>query len=134
MSLYLCVFAGDREPTGIDTGSYADFNALRSHIVRELEGGVAGSRFPMFILHSDCDGEWPWTSCQALRDEFTEAAAEMRKRPACAFASAWQARVASRPPRNELESFIDVDGDVLLERLAELAELALQLRQPILFQ
>ncbi len=134
MSLYLCVFAAGREVAGIDAGAYADFNALRDYIVGELEGGVAGSRFPTLILHSDCDGEWPATACSALRAELAAAAAEMQVRPACAFPSDWQRHVALQPPRNALESFIDVDGERLVERLRALAGTACALQQPILLQ
>jgi len=58
MGLYLCIFDGEEDVNGVEIGSYADYNALRDYVVRELELGKAGTRFPTFVLHSDCDGEW----------------------------------------------------------------------------
>ena len=72
MGLYLCIFDGDEDVDGVEVGAYADYNALRDCIVRELEAGEAGSRFPTFILHSDCDGEWTVAECQRLQGELTE--------------------------------------------------------------
>lgn len=124
MSLYLCVFQGDREVAGVEAGSYADFNALRSYVVNELENAVAGSRFPVFILHSDSDGEWPLKDCAGLRDELATVIEAMKNRPALRFPG----------PRNALESFVDIEGQPLPESLHRLAEMALICGQPILFQ
>jgi Immunity protein 70 len=137
LSLYLCVFAGDREIAGVEAGPYADFNALRETIVAELEGGAPGSRFPTFVLHSDCDGEWPVAAVAALAGELASIAAALQARPPRPFFSDWQreaARSRGREPRNACESFVDVDGEFLLERLQGLAEAALREKQPILFQ
>ena len=112
MSLYLCVFAGDREVDGVEVGPYGIFNALREAIVRELEGGIPGSRFPTFILHSDCAGEWPAAAAAALGAELAAIAAALSLG----------------------ERFVDVDGEPLLARLQALVAAAQERRAPILFQ
>lgn len=117
MSLYLCVFEGSDEIEGVEVGPYANFNALRDAIASQLEGGTAGSRFPTLMLHSDCDGEWDLDACARLKTELSAIAAEAGLRHASAFGS-----------------FLDVDGQFLLERLQALVETALRRRQPILFQ
>lgn len=137
MGLYLCIFDGDEDVDGVEVGAYADYNALRDCIVRELEAGEAGSRFPTFILHSDCDGEWTVAECQRLQGELTEIVTALKERPAIRFSSAWQETVAKSiglDPQNAFESFIDVDGEFLLERLQSLVKNALARGLPILFQ
>src|SRR4051812_11141718 len=94
MGLYLCFFDGDEDVDGVEVGSYADYNALRDYVVRELEAGRAGSRFPTFVLHSDCDGEWSVVQCESLRNELAEMAAALKERPMVPFNSDWQKVVA----------------------------------------
>jgi hypothetical protein len=130
VSLYLCVFAGEQEMEGVEVGPYSDYNALRRYIVEEIEGGVAGSRFPAFVLHSDCDGEWSVADCPKLRSELAEISAAMKERPPVAIE---ETRAQVRPT-NAFESFVDVDGQFLLERLQTLVDVALQKGRPILFQ
>lgn len=137
MGLYLCIFDGDEDIDGIEVGSYADYNALRDYVVCELEAGTVGTRFPTFDLHSDCDGEWSVAECQRLQSELAEIVAALKERPAIAFTSEWQKRVAKSiglKPQSAFESFIDVDGEFLLERLQNLVRKALERRSPILFQ
>jgi len=137
MGLYLCIFEGDEEVDGIDVGYYADFGSLRDYVARELEHGKTGSRFPTLMLHSDCDGEWSVADCEKLRKEIAEIASALKVRPAIGFVSDWQHAVAKSialNPRDAFESFIDVDGEFLLERLQGLVENALRHRLPILFQ
>ena len=137
MGLYLCIFDGDEEIDGVEVGAYADYNALRDYIVRELEQSKAGSRFPTFVMHSDCDGEWSAVHCEQLKNELTQIITEMKERPAMNFASEWQKNVAKSiglVPKNAFESFVDVDGEFLLERLLRLAERASERNLPILFQ
>jgi hypothetical protein len=136
VGLYLCIFDGDEDINGVEVGSYADFGALRDYIVRELEL-QAGARFPTFILHSDCDGEWSVADCQKLQVELDEISVALKGRPATAFSSDWQRVVAKSiglKPQNAFESFIDGDGEFLLERLQNLVKDALARRLPILFQ
>jgi len=52
MGLYLCVFDGEEELDGVEVGFYADFGTFRNAVVRHLENGKAGSRFPTLIHHS----------------------------------------------------------------------------------
>ena len=137
MGLYLCIFDGDEDIDGVEIGSYADYNAMRDYIVHKLEAGKAGSGFPIFVLHSDCDGEWSTDECEKLQNELFEIVANLKQRPTVEFASDWQKNVAKSiglNPQNAFESFIDVDGEFLLERLQSLAKNALKHRLPILFQ
>jgi hypothetical protein len=137
MSLYLCIFDGNEETAAVEVGGYADFDALRQYIVAELEEGRAGSRFPTLILHSDCDGLWSVDDCVRLRDELAAIIAAMRLRPSVPPSWAWQREMAQetgRKPRSALESFLDVDGEVLLEQLEGLVRAALASGRPILFQ
>ena len=137
MGLYLCIFDGDEDVDGVEVGAYADYNALRDYVVRELEAGNAGARFPTFVLHSDCDGEWSVVECQRLHGELAEIVEALKERPAIDFASEWPKRVSKSiglQPKNAFESFIDVDGEFLLERLQSLAQNAIERRLPILFQ
>jgi hypothetical protein len=137
MGLYLCIFDEDDEIDGVEVGSYADFGALHDYVVRELDAGREGSRYPVFVLHSDCDGEWPVSDCERLQSELAEISAALKQHPPVAFSSDWQKSVAKSiglAPQNAFESFIDVDGEFLLERLQNLVKNALGRRLPILFQ
>jgi len=137
MSLYLCVFAGHQEMAGLDVGSYADFNALRRTIAETLEGGAAGGRFPVLMGHSDCEGEWSAEACLKLRDELATIITEMKAGPPLPFSGDWQRSVADAralKPGSAFESFIDVDGEFVLQRLLGLVEAALGEGLPILFQ
>jgi YD repeat-containing protein len=135
--LYLCIFDGDEDVDGVDVGAYSDYNALRDVVVRQLEAGKPGSKFPTLINHSDCDGEWSVADCEKLQVEPAEIATTLKARPPFRFLSEWQtalARSIGLSPRNAFESFIDVDGEFLLERLQNLVQSALDRRLPILFQ
>jgi hypothetical protein len=137
MSLYLCIFQGDREIAGVEVGGYDDFAALRRYIAAELEGGVPGSRFPVLMTHSDCDGEWPVESCGQLRQELGAIIKEMAGRPPLRFPSLWQENAAGDAgvkPASAQESFVDADGEILIARLEKLAEAAISSGRPILFQ
>jgi len=137
MGLYLCIFDGDEEVDGVEVGHYSDFNRLRDYLARELEGRNRGSRFPTLMLHSDSDGEWSAADCARLVLELTAIIAEMRGRPPVPFVSQWQQHVARSVglvPKNAFESFIDVDGLFVLERMLHLATVALDRSLPILFQ
>ncbi len=137
MGLYLCISDGDDEIDGVEAGHYANFNALRDYIVRELEDGKAGSRFPTFIIHSDCDGEWSVAECEKLQSELAGIMTALKTLPAIPFQSDWQkttAKLVGLNPKNAFESFIDVDGEFLLERLENLVDGALERQLPISFQ
>ncbi len=137
MGLYLCIFKEEEELDGVEVGSYSDFNSLRDFLISELESDKAGSLFPVFILHSDCDGEWSPTDCKKLQVELGEISKTLEGMPPVPFNSDWQKNLASRIgliPKNALESFIDVDGELLIDRLQKLVELAIKKHLPILFQ
>jgi Immunity protein 70 len=137
MGLYLCVFADDEEVAGVEVGPYADYNFFRSYLVKELEGGKPGAKFPTLILHSDCDGEWSVEECKKLAGELDVISEELKRRPPLGFSSEWQQAVAKSiglVPRSSFESFIDVDGEFLIERMRGLVDVALKEQLPILFQ
>lgn len=138
MGLYLCVFDGDEELEGVEVGSYADFGDFRDSIAQQLEGGRRGSRFPVLMLHSDCEGSWAPDEAARLEGELRTIAAEMRERPSVPFRpGSWQAELTRQlglKLRTLLDSYIDVDGEPLVERLIELAEIAQREGKPILFQ
>lgn len=138
MGLYLCIFDSDGdEVDGVEVGTYADFGEFRDFITRELECGQAGNMYPTLIRHSDADGEWSVEACEALRRELADVAAALKRRPAIAFVSDWQKRVAASSglkPQSAFECFVDVDGELLIDRLQSLVESAVERRLPILFQ
>lgn len=137
MGLYLCVFDGDDELDGIEVGSYADFGTFRDTVRDRLEQGRAGSRFPVLMSHSDCDGEWSPDEADRLRAELEVVARELASLPSVALADGWQRAVARQlgvKPRNLAECFFDVDGEPLVERLIGLCACAVRRGLPILFQ
>jgi len=137
MGLYLCVFDGDEEVDGLEVGPYTDFDTFRSCVVRGLESGAAGSKFPTLILHSDCDGEWSPREAEKLEKELVEIGDEFRRRPPIAISSDWQKQVVKRfglKMNNLNDCFFDVDGEPLLERLINLAKISRGRNLPILFQ
>ena len=137
MGLYLCVFDGDDEIDGVEVGPYKDFGELRDYIVRELEGGRAGTKFPTFILHSDRDGEWSVEDATKLLAEMEEIISSMKARNPLPFVSEWQRKVAKNiglAPKSAFECFVDVDGEFVLMRIHNLVRVALERRLPILFQ
>ncbi len=137
MGLYLCVFDGEKEVDGVVVGTYVDFDVFRSAVVNRLEHGVPGSQYPTLILHSDCDGEWTVKQCAELEKELQTLAIAFRGLPPSDYSSDWQkgvAKLLGLQPRNLYESFIDVDGEPLIERLLTLCRVAQQRGQPILFQ
>lgn len=139
MGLYLCVFAAggqDEELEGVEVGSYDDFDRFR-RAVHELEPDDWGGRFPVLMLHEDSDGAWSADEAIALELELRTIASEFENLAPQAFPAGWQAEVAKQfgvVPRSLRDSFIDVDAEPLLDRLAELAGLASRERLPILFQ
>jgi len=137
MGLYLCIFENEEDVDGVDVGSYGDYNHLRNTIVQVFEGGEAGSRCPVLTLHSDCDGTWTPEECMRLEKEVLAVIDVFKQRPAIPFHSPWQAEVAKGiglRPANLYESFIDVDGEPLLDRLLKLTRAAQHRNAPITFQ
>jgi hypothetical protein len=137
MGLYLGVFDKGDEIDGVEVGPYADFNALRAYITGVLEQGQAGTKFPTFIIHSDCDGEWSVADCVKLTSELSAIILAMKGKPPQPFVSDWQkyaAKSTGLSPQNAFESFIDVDGEFVLDRILYLVKVALDRKLPILFQ
>ena len=138
MGLYLCIFDDEEiEIDGLEVGSYGDFGYFVDTVVRELESGKSGSRFPILTLHSDSDGEWSPDECVTLSANLREISKEFKKRSPAPFHSEWQLEVAKLlfiRCETLYDSFIDVDGEPLLERLLELCEKAIATKYPICFQ
>ena len=137
MGLYLCVFEDDEELDGVDAGSYSDFNFFRGVVTNQLEGGTPGAKYPTLILHSDCDGEWSVEECRALQEELESIVDALAQLPPVGFDSDWQCAAAESlglQPGNLYESFIDVDGEPLLERFLGLCRFAQDRGRPIIFQ
>ena len=136
MGLYLCVFQDDDELDGVDVGSYGDFNRFRS-IVQEHEHCLPGSSCPALLHQHDSDGEWTTDQCAKLEKELQAIAQAFRASPPIEFESDWQREVARQlrlQPQDLYESFIDVDGEPLIERLLVLCRLAHERGLSILFQ
>ncbi len=144
MGLYLCISQPsenqDEDPEEIDgvaVGAYSDFADFRDTVLREVENGAHGSLCPVLQLHSDCDGEWSPDECVRLRAELARVKRVFLERPARP-PGGWQAQVIAElrlPPRQSLfDSFIDPDGQPLVDRLDELCAQAIRLQLPISFQ
>lgn len=137
MGLYLAIFEGDNELDGVEVGSYADFSAFRSAIATHLEGGVPGSRYPILMLHSDCDGQWSSEDSAGLAAELMAITGVFMDLPAEPLGEGWKAELAKSlglRPSNLYDCFFDVDGEPLLDRFMGLARLSIEGGLPILFQ
>ncbi|PHS18686.1 MAG: hypothetical protein COA78_01500 [Blastopirellula sp.] len=137
MGLYLCVFEKDEELEGVEVGSYSDFEFFRSSVTNYLEGGVVGNKFPILLSHPDSDGEWTADDCQRLKEELSEIADRFKQFPPIPFGAEWQQQVSDFFGLNLsslYDSFIDVDGEPLLERLIQLCNVATEHDCPIIFQ
>ena len=137
MGLYLCIFDDDNELEGVDVGSYADFEFFRNSVTALLEEGVGGRRFPTLIIHSDSDGEWSLPECLTLKEELISIAGGFQLLPGVPFRAGWQQQVSNLiglRPTTLYESFIDIDGEPLIDRLIRLCDVAIEQQVPILFQ
>jgi len=137
MGLYLAVFDDENEVDGVEIGAYSDFGDFRGAVVGNLESGVAGSRFPTLILHSDCDGEWSPTEAAVLEKELKTIGMLFRKIPPVPLTVGWKIQVAKMlgiSPGNLYDCFFDIDGEPLLERLIGLTQTSQSRNLPILFQ
>jgi hypothetical protein len=137
MGLYLAIFDGDDELDGVEVGSYADFAAFRSTIATHLEDGVAGSRHPTLMLHSDCDGQWSPDEATVLEVELTAITEAFMELPPEPLGEGWKPEVAKSlglRPASLYDCFFDVDGEPLLDRFMGLAKLSIERNLPILFQ
>jgi len=140
LGLYLAIFQSeeiDEEIEGVECGGYKDFSWFRSTVIEQLEAGNRGSRFPTLLLHSDCDGHWTPEDASLLLEELTVISQETRNLPPIPFNSDWQQDIAHQVglhPKSLFECFIDVDGEFLLDRLADLARICIERSLPIEFQ
>ncbi|MCA9625765.1 MAG: hypothetical protein KC731_42375 [Myxococcales bacterium] len=137
MGLYLCVFSELDELEGVEVGRYDDFAFFRRLVTSRLESGDDGSRYPTLINHSDCDGEWSPAEARLLKSELLEIKERLGAEPPADFNSDWQREVAKLVglrPQTLAECFIDTDGEPLIERLLELADVAIRHELPIIFQ
>ena len=137
MGLYLCVFNDDEEIDGVELGAYDDFGRFRDEVYEQLEHGECGSRFPVLMRHSDCDGSWSVDEARSLLKELAEIEDGMRLLPPISLPRGWQSSVARSiglKPQNLAECFFDIDGEPLLARLKGLCRTAIERRLPILFQ
>lgn len=138
MGLYLCVFENeqhDDELDGLELGAYDDFHALRQCVSEVLEDGEWGSRFPTLMNHGDSFGTWTAEECRCLGEELRAIKTGLGEHPPASY-KGWQAEVARTlgyEPGTLAAFFIDVDGEPLLERLIELADLAASGGRPITF-
>ncbi|ESW89444.1 MULTISPECIES: Imm70 family immunity protein [unclassified Mesorhizobium] len=137
MGLYLAVFDGDEELDGVEVGSYADFETFRSKVATHVEQGVAGSRCPTLMVHSDSDGQWSPEEAALLQAELLLITDSFLKLPPEPLGDGWKPEVAQMfglRPNSLYDCFFDVDGEPLLDRLIGLAQLSTQRNLPILFQ
>ena len=137
MGLYLCVFDNDDELEGVEVGSYSDFDFFRGMVTELLESGVSGSKFPTLIIHSDSDGEWSFSECVSLKHELMAIANSFQHLSGVQFRAEWQQQVGKSlglKSASLYDSFIDVDGEPLIDRLHRLCDIAIERQSPILFQ
>jgi hypothetical protein len=137
VGLYLCVFADDAdevEVDGVEVGPYRDFTRFREVVSGRLEDEW-GSRFPVLMNHVDGDAVWSPAKAQRLLAELAEIDAGLRQFPAEDL-TGWQADVARKighSPKNRSECFLDVDGELLVERLSGLARVSIARQRPVEF-
>lgn len=136
MGLYLCIFDREDEVASVEVGSYEDFGVFREMVLDLVESGDFASVCPILMDHSDADGEWSAESCHGLLAELDTISSVFVQYEAISWpAEKWQSAVfAGVKPKNLLESFIDVEGRNLVLQLRALAECAVDLKLPILFQ
>lgn len=136
MGLYLCIFDGDDEVASVEVGSYEDFGVFREMVLDLVESGDFASVCPILMDHSDADGEWSVENCSGLVAELDTIASVFAQHEAISWpAEKWQSALLSgAKPKNLLESFIDVEGGILVFQLRALAECAVDLKLAVLFQ
>lgn len=137
MGLYLTIFDGEDELEGVEVGSYSDYDIFIQAVIKNIEGGDKGSVCPTLVLHHDSDGEWSSQEARGLLSELLKIKGTFISIPPVPHESKWVAQVLDKvglKPSNAYESFIDVDGEFLIDRLVGLAELSISKELPILFQ
>lgn len=137
MGLYVYIGNDEGQIDGADFGKYADFGAFRQYVASQVERGPLGHRFPVLLLHSDCDGEWTVNECHRLQAELLEISAAMYALPPAAVDGEWQLDLLESRgigPANAIETYFDADGMPVLVRLLKLTTIAIEHGRPIVFQ
>lgn len=136
MGLYLCVFRGEEELDGIDVGSYDDFERFRNE-ARSRDGRVF-HRYGTLRMAVTPTRHWSPRAAARLADELTALRELLRREPPRPLPpGSWQAQLAAErglAPASLADCYFDVDGASLFDRMLELCRLAVEARQPILFQ
>ena len=136
MGLYLCVFRDDEEVFGVDVGSYDDWERFRGE-ARARDGRVF-RRYGTLRVHVSPTTHWSPRDASRLATELSRLREALQREPPRPFPpGSWQAElVAERGlvPVTLADCFFDVDGVSLFDGLSELCRLAVEARQPILFQ
>ena len=138
MGLYLVIFGPDDDELGaVDFGRYSDFGRFRDAVTDRLEPLGWGTRFPVLMLHEDADGEWTPAEAAELERELLAIDAEFAKLPPVPLPLGWQTELANEfnlVPATFGECFFDVNGESVLDGLADLCRIAVREDLPILFQ
>ncbi len=137
MGLYLTVFDGDDELDGVEVGTYSDYDVFIQAVIENVENGSKGSVCPILTLHHDSDGEWSSQESQGLRSELLKVRDVLVSMPPISHESPWVSQTMGEcdlKPSNAYESFIDVNGEFLIDRLIDLTDLSIGKGLPILFQ
>ena len=131
MSLYLCIFDGDKELTGWCFGHYSDFGYFRDVIAKKLRA----AEYPIFMQHSDCDGQWPVGDLLPLRAELVAIAEHFKKLPPQQPSGAFEHTEDFRKTATSLyDCFHNVDGENIFDALIALCDEGIARGKSILFQ
>lgn len=137
MGLYLCVFKDDVEIDGVEIGSYEDFGFFREKVEEFVEDNKWGEKCPTLMLHSDCDGYWTVEEAKLLEEELLDIKKVFIEKANIETTVVWQKetrKLLGLKPSNLYESFIDIDGEFLIDRLINLCSISMNENEPILFQ
>lgn len=136
MGLCLHVFSaadGDDDPEELaecDIGHYSDFGCFRDTIAAKLDR----NRYPVLMLHSDCDGEWAITEIPALERELREIGDRFKKLPPEEPRGAFEHTAEYRSGARSLyDCFHDVNGENLVAAILRLCAVAREHGRPITF-
>ena len=136
MGLYLCVFREDEELLGVDVGSYDDFERFRD--AARARDRRMFRRYGALRVNMSPTTHWSPREAARLAGELVHLREALRQAPAQPFPSgSWQAARAAElglAPTSLAECFFDFDGGPLFDRLLELCRVAVEAREPILFQ
>ena len=136
MGLYLCVFRDDEELLGVDVGSYDDFERFRN-AARALDRRIF-RRYGALRVNMSPTTHWTPREAARLAGELVHLREALRQAPARPFPpGSWQAARAAElglAPASLAECFFDFDGVPLFDQLLALCRVAVEAREPILFQ